>query len=1098
MILSKSQLLNNINAEISDQSYGQISPYDIRHNLIDIVDSIHNLTLSNDLKSLNFATFPTGNTVVGQSALENFKTTVGSTSSDNTAIGNYALRSSYQSSKNTAVGSQSLSCNVYGEGNIGVGYNALGGNTVGHLNIGIGNFALNNNKSGQGNIAIGHGAGYYTSKNTSHQLFIGYHPVDEQHICDNPHGDGWMPLIYGDLSSIKLGIGTRILNNYGILHVGGNILPSGGDISTLGHSLYPWKNLYLSKSIEFSNLSSIFSSGTSLLISNNSIYPSTTEKYNFGSPVYSWCSGYFKDLVVTGRATINELITLQSSVYTNKILYLATNNGGMPILSDDQLNDGGILLKSTTTYQSSPDVFSLKEYKISFQPQSEGVPCFAGDFNATWYSNINFKVPSDRYIQTNNIISYDISSLNNGDCFGLFFKTGRSYISRKKILNINPSLSEGHIAGIGNVNFISNSGEANDYSLSISSLESGVNVSQRFLTGTKSRIKDITNNNKDKLCGFEIKYIDNFNNTRLNDRLVFGSYNNTSNFVNGLILMKDSTDGAVLSVTNIPEYTEYVLPNTIFNVRSKNDCVARFTAESNGYYKASIELLGGNNCLSSGLEIAYLNNSGIADFNIYKNELKTNAIRITDSGTMGIFSSGITNEVITIGHSGMRNIPAISLKDSQYITDINVIPSSGYGKIYNIKNDQFHAKQHNNLVFMDSSGNSFNLVVNKNDSIDGRAVFTNSSGNTFAGYESPSGRFNINDAVIDNTSYGYRSLYRFRSGSGNISIGTNALDTLVSGNNNLIIGKYAGSGLVNSYNNIVIGNLSFNRQSELINTSGNIIIGNNGVGNSVSGSYNFALGYTENIVLLEGKLGPTNNDKRLILPSGGKLYINNNDNTEGLCIKSNVIEIIDSGGSDYPENTLTFTFIGNKSSNLLTLDHNAASSVYAGDWRYPTIITNSNVKYNDYFWFPTSGQLSDLPPQPYARLNGNLQIKGNIQFADGTYIGSTKPIQTNTLLANSGIDLGNSGIKIAKNIETLFIEGFMPTGLPAPSIGQKTSGIMIPKDYLWADSGVIFITNRDTSLVVQTGAYVIAAQVNSEYKPIWISSEDTSCSCCNS
>ena len=71
-------------------------------------------------------------------------------------------------------------------------------------------------------------------------------------------------------------------------------------------------------------------------------------------------------------------------------------------------------------------------------------------------------------------------------------------------------LQDGHIAGIGNVNFISNSGEVENYSVSISSLESGVFVSQRFLTGTKQREKDATNENADKLQGFEIKYIDDF------------------------------------------------------------------------------------------------------------------------------------------------------------------------------------------------------------------------------------------------------------------------------------------------------------------------------------------------------------------------------------------------------------------------------------------------------------------------------------------------------------------------------------------------------------------------------------------------------------
>ena len=44
MILTKLKLVENIVSEISDNSTGQISPYDVRHNLLDIVDSVHNLT----------------------------------------------------------------------------------------------------------------------------------------------------------------------------------------------------------------------------------------------------------------------------------------------------------------------------------------------------------------------------------------------------------------------------------------------------------------------------------------------------------------------------------------------------------------------------------------------------------------------------------------------------------------------------------------------------------------------------------------------------------------------------------------------------------------------------------------------------------------------------------------------------------------------------------------------------------------------------------------------------------------------------------------------------------------------------------------------
>lgn len=1096
MQLNKSQLVNNINAEISDQSYGQISPYDIRHNLVDIIDSISNLTLTNNLESLNFATFGEGNTRVGISSLENISIDH-SSSVDNTAIGFSSLRSNYQSARNTAIGSHALSCNVYGWGNVAVGYNALAGNTVGQLNVCIGNYALNNNKSGNGNIALGHGAGYYADKNSSHKLFIGYHPVDDQHICDNPTGNGWMPLLYGDLSSIQLGIGTKNLNSYGVLHVGGNILPSGSDVSSLGYSSYAWNKLYLSRSIEFSNLSSIFSSGSSLLCTSNHIYPNENNTYSLGSPTYSWASGHFKDITVTGTAVINQLSYSSVSIYSNKTFYLGVNQNNQPLYNDSQLDDGGLVLKSST---------SNKEYKISFRPSNEGMPGFAGAYNSVWYSNINFQVASDRYVRTNSLISYDPTAFDNNDSFGLFFNSGITYISRKNVLGTNLGLPNGHVAGISNINFISNSGSTQNYSVSLMSLESGVSVSQKFLTGTKDRLKDSYNNNKDKLKGFELKYVDeSLSNVvgPLIDRFVISSYNNTSLPINALTLMKANQEGGVVGITNIPSISDNIIPKTIFNIRSINDCIARFTAENNGYYKSAVQLLGSSNCEASGVEITYLNNSGIADINIFKNYDKVCFVRLKDNQQIGLLSSGVTNATVTIGHSGIAQLPSISIKDDTFVTNSNVVADSGYGKIFNLRDFRQYANQYNSLFYLDSSGNRFNLVVNNLDNIDGRAVYVDGSGNTFAGYLSPSGR-KITSSIKENTTYGYQSLYGIKSGSGNLTIGYNSLNNLSSGNNNIAIGRFAGSGLFSSYDNIIIGNYAFNRTSPLDHTSGNIIIGNH-IGATQSGSYHFLVGNRSNVILLQGKLGPNNTDKFLSLPSSGRLYVNNYNNTEGLCLKSNLIEIIDSGGSNYPENDLRFRFIGNNAADLMILNHNANPNPYDSIWNTPTVLVNQFLSYKDDYWFPASGLSSDsnsISPKPYAQLNGNLRLKGNIQFSDGTYLGSTKPIKQNTQLADSGIALGNSGIVLANSgiefTRSMFIEGYMPTGMAAPvNSSTKTSGILIPKDITWADSGSIFIVNRDTTSVIHAGAYVIAARINNEYKPVWVSASDTTCECCN-
>jgi hypothetical protein len=1094
MILSKSQLVNNINSEISDQSYGQISPYDIRHNLLDIIDSVHNLTLSQELKSLNLATFPSGNTKVGQLTLENVDLD-GYLSQDNTAIGYSVLKSNYRGIKNTAIGSYSLSCNIYGEANIALGYNALAGNTVGHLNIGLGNYTLHNNKSGSGNIAIGNGAGYYVDKNTSNKLFIAHHPVDGSYICSNPLGSGLTPLVYGDLSTIQLGIGVRNLHDYGKLQLGGDITPSGNDVLNLGHSLYNWRNLHLSRSIIFSNSSSISSRGQSIISISGTLSPFTNNLYTLGESTRKWSRGFFQNLTVDGTANINNLVAINTSNYSGIRLYLGTNAALNPLYSDSALLGAGITIKSSAG----------RQYSVEYYPPDSGMPCFTGEYEkSTFRTNISFQVPSTSYIKTNSIVSYNPDAFGEGDCYGLFFNSGITYLSRKNVLGSNPGLPNGSIAGIGNVNFLSNSGELTNYVMSISSIESGVSVSQRFLTGTKVRQKDSLNSNKDKLRGFEIKYIDDSNlgiQGPLTDRLVVGSYDRTSKFINGLVVMKNDEDGSVFGVTNIQSVTENVLPKTIFNVRSYNHCIGRFTAESNGYYKSAIQLLSRDNCEASGVEFAYLNNSGIADVTIYKNSNATNFIRMKDTNEIGILSSGVTNSTITIGYSGGPKLPVISLKDNSFVGNFSVIRSPGYGKLFNLYNAKGYANQYNSLIFMDGSGYIFDLIINKLDNVDGRAVYTDSHDNTFAGYLSPSGRKNITSSIQNNISYGHQALYSIVSGSGNFAIGFDSLYNLTSGNNNIVIGKSSASGLKNTSDNIIIGNESFNKTSDLANTSGNIIIGHK-IGVSQSGSYNYLVG-NNRLILLDGKLGPTNSDKRLTLPSGGRLYINNHNDTEGLCLKSNLIEVMDSGGSNYPENDLTFRFIGNNSADLMVLNHNANPNVYSSTWGSPPITIGSPaISYLDEYWFPATGLASDTTSKPYAQLNGNLKLKGNIQFSDGTYLGSTKPIKANTTLANSGIALGNSGIAIANSglslINSLFIEGYMPSGLQAPSnASSRTSGILVLKDSGWADSGNIFIMNRDTTSVIHSGAYVIAAKINNEYKPIWVSSSDTACVCCN-
>ena len=197
MILSRETLVNNITSELSDNSTGEISPADVRHNLLDLIDSVHILISGQSIHANNFATPELLSTKVGALALDKYNLN-GYSTSGNTAVGYAALENNYTAGRNSAVGAFALNCNVHGSGNSALGYHSLAGNTTGFGNVGLGPYSLNYNKLGNFNIAIGHGAGYYADRTTSYKLFIAAHGVDDTYICDNRPGSGLVPLMYGD------------------------------------------------------------------------------------------------------------------------------------------------------------------------------------------------------------------------------------------------------------------------------------------------------------------------------------------------------------------------------------------------------------------------------------------------------------------------------------------------------------------------------------------------------------------------------------------------------------------------------------------------------------------------------------------------------------------------------------------------------------------------------------------------------------------------------------------------------------------------------------------------------------------------------------
>ena len=1090
MILSKLKLVENIVNEISDNSTGQISPQDIRHNLLDIIDSVHLLTIGHNLKGANFDTPATRTTRAGELSLEKLGLE-GYFSVDNSAFGYAALRSNYQGVRNTAVGSHSLGCNVFGEDNAALGHSALGGNTVGFANIGIGNYSLNNNKEGNFNIAIGHAAGYYVDKNTNNKLFIASHPVDDEYICENPLGSGLTPLVYGDLSSLKFGIKTNALHDHGTLQVSGDASPSNHNEHSLGHKLYSWKNLFLADSLIFANDTSISSSGTSIAISGD-LSPLLSETYNLGSATNLWDKAYLNDLFVSGIATINRLKAIEQCDYLCKTINLAgsghidTIDGGGPeslydymnedyattnvcgMLSDEELTGAGFVINSSGNNY-------VRQYRFDFAPPDESLTCLASSSpyeKASWNSNISLHLSSGTHLRTDRVLFPQNISLvsQSAGCHGVFLLDHKFYFANEGDVNTSPRLvtSSGYMGGVGDVNFVSPLNRTDDYLVNIVALESGVSVGQRFLTGTKSRTKDSFNNNKDKLRGFELQCIDDSNNvfgTQLTDRFVIGSYNQTSNFVNALTLLKGNNDG-VLGINNLSPLAKNILPETALNLRMAGNAIARLTAENQNSTVSAIQLLGGSNCLLNGFEAQFYNGSGIADLSMYKASGKSVFLRFYgNNNRLGLFTgSGTANAMFTIGDDYSTDA-VVSLHE----TSGAVSSSPRYGKLF-VK-PKIQAYQADTAYLLDGSGNLHDLVVNKYDVTDGRGLYTDLNGNTFGGLYCPQSRINLS-SVANNTAIGYKALISITTGDDNAAFGLHCATGITTGSNNTIYGTNSAKSISTGSQNIVLGNNAFNSTQSNINNS--IIIGNNGVGNGASGDYQFYLGASNSSVLLHGILGPSNVNKQLTMPSGGKLYIKDDTNTDSLCLKANTIEVVDGGGNNYPDNTLAFTFTGNNSAELLKLNHNANPLNIVPNYAIPTVA------------------------RPYAEVKGDLRVLGSIRFSDNTSLNSSNFL-TNIATLASGLEVTNSGLNtLANGLGSLVIEGYVSSKIDAPASSQyPTSGLLVVKNRDWDSVDNKFIVNRDTTSVVHSGAYVVAIRVNNEYRPMWISAADTSCECCH-
>jgi hypothetical protein len=1114
MIIPKSQLVDAINTELGDNSTGKISPNDIRHNLLDIIDSVHNLlddtkdiTVKN-LTASNIAT-PTERSVrFGENALGKLNL-VGYETNDNSAIGYHALKNNYLGSGNTALGSFSLSCNVFGDNNTAIGVNSVSSNTNGFGNVGVGNYTLTRNRVGSFNISIGHAAGYY-NRDIGNKLYIASHPVDEKFICDNPLGSGLVPLVFGDLEqgSHVFAINTDTLRSttVGVLQTSGSISPTMNSMFDLGHSSYYWRDLRSSRTaylsgISFVNDVIVTDIGSNAIGVSGDLLPFANKHYDLGSSSNYFASGYISHLFtdVTNTVTNNH--------FTNKTFHLASSGESPQTLMEiEDLRDGGLSLRGSGIGKHVGTDFNMafrpsgdsvaNRYSYAKGSSSEDYNILSSsffEFNTSIHTTSGSYVNSPRFMNSGEL---DLVVHRDGQAdFGLYLNSGIAYFATDSgnMFGINPGLVAGKIAGIENVNFLAPSGKDTDYFITCGALESGVTVGQRFLTGTKQRSRAGTPL-QDKLSGFSLSYIDDstsvYSGPRT-DRFVISSQDDSEYSVNNLILMKNHAGGGMLGLNNFSQGGDTLIPQTAFNIRHNSDVVARITAENDGAKISSLQLLAGANCLNSGLEILYRGQSGVAELNMYSFYGPHTVMRINESGHIGILSSGdldATYGYLTIGDSGHPDT-LVAIHES---SDLHQhVAHSGYAKMY-AKEIIVGDTQSNSLYLLDSSGNHINLVRNKYVHSDD-LVFTDSSRNTFAGDASPTDRFQLVSAT-HNAAFGYSALSSNGSGDKNSAFGAFAMRDLNRGDGNVGFGYQCGFKAGDF--NLAIGHQAGEHSSGNYNIilGTDVRVGDEAISSSVkdSGNYIFKVSPNAQSVFMSGSMGPLSTHKHLFLPSGGKLSIEDGSMTRSLHLSPNLIQVNGNKSLKYPADKLILNFQAGSGSHLVEFSHDVTPmSGVRNSSTAPLYMTPDRDP-------STSGTIFDIS-RPVVSVSGDLELLGSIRFSDDSSLDTSRDMP---LIASSGASISGQLDAFKSTSFASFAEGFMVEDVPNPAdFGSPTSGLMRVGSYDGVeDENYVFIVNRDVHSSLLIDDYVVAMRgegLNGEFRPVWISNKDLACnSCC--
>lgn len=492
----------------------------------------------------------------------------------------------------------------------------------------------------------------------------------------------------------------------------------------------------------------------------------------------------------------------------------------------------------------------------------------------------------------------------------------------------------------------------------------------------------------------------------MKDRLSIHIDNGQANVREAVTVLRNGGTGSqsgLVGITNAiydPDTGSPVLPNTIFNVQSTGDSVIRFTSGPSKDYRSSLELLGVSNTRASGLHITYdptyddayvdadtgygyyepCVNPGVTDKTVSDISL------IRPSGSAGMEFSHISlseRGYVSIGLTRVheqRHFEANAPLTIAYVCDnhqdsgtISIHEQSSapanhadFGKVY-VKPYSVGGRTQA-LYFKDDGGTETNLVLSQDldpSSPEDGLVYGDGRCNTYGGLNSPPSRADISTR------------------SSNTFYGNHVANDTVYTSGNLFMGCETASGLTQVFNNIVLGDKSAQDDGELKN---NILIGHrsaqgltNGLVNSILIGHDLQVDDSDESVdglfLIQNLLkGDLKTNSQYLSVTDGYFSVLDTDDVEFKIVNefddsrsrfTTNFDLIDYNRSDaqYPQNNLKFNFRNSNNVSNWTLFQ--LESIGAPMTNTPSFASTSN---------------------PYARLDGDLLIRGAIRFADGSTI----------------------------------------------------------------------------------------------------------------